>query len=349
MEKKTVKDLTGSKNDKAVIVSENGMAVAYTGDSDFEGFIRTELGAKYGGEPQVVYSFSWRNVKAQLELEKVSEIRKDGKFLYFGGVSVECEPGKGLFLPEKTAGKKEELVAAYNLDTETTATLLRFSEYASKDEMRYFMNGVFLAKNGDIAATDGRRLGVLKTDFKFGKWIVKHEVFQKLKKAKEIKIEALLPEPGVEVLRISGGGTTILCSPIDRQFPSYEKVIPDKFTRTEKSGIEFDYAKFKDYIKEKTGGKDNPGTVVLYKESIWCWNIEVGKLNFQTDKPMFFNPQYLADALKDGGNISWNDDGKESLRAVLFGTAKQMSVVMPKSYTAEAMPSKIDDKENTDD
>lgn len=344
MKKKTVKDLIGSRGDKAVIVSENGTAVAYTGDGDVNGFVRTELGAKYDGEPQIIYPESWLKVKARLELEDVSEIRKEGDSLLFGSIAVKCEPGEGCFLPEEMAGKKAETFAAYDLDAKTTAVLLRFSDYASEDEMRYFMNGVFLAENGDIAATDGKRLGVLKTDFSFGSWIIQRDVFYKLRKAKEIRIEALLPEPGMAVLRLSGGGVTVLCRPIDGLFPNYEKVIPDTFDRTEKNGIEFDYQKFKDYIKETTGDKGNPGTVVLYKESIWCGDVEVGRLNFRTEKPMFMNPVMLADALKDGGSISWSESNGEILRAVLFGNARQMSVVMPRFYVAEAMPSNIEEK-----
>lgn len=344
MKKKTVKDLIGSRGDRAVIVSENGTAVAYTGDGNVNGFVRTELGAKYDGEPQVIYPASWLNVKARLELEDVSEIRKDGDSLLFGSIAVKCEPGEGCFFPEEMAGKKAETFAAYDLDAKTTAVLLRFSDYASKDELRYFMTGVFLAENGDIAATDGRRLGVLKTDFKFGKWIVHRNVFQKLKKAKEIRIEVLLPEPGLEVLRLSGGGMTVLCEPVDGPFPPYEKVIPNTFSNTEKNLIEFDYAKFKDYIKETTGGKGCPGTVVLYKRSVWCGNTEVGRLNFQTDTPMFMDPVMLDGAVKDGGNISWNDIKGEILRAVVFGTENQMSVVMPRNYVAEAMPSNNEEK-----
>ena len=344
MKKTTVKSLVGGRRDKAVIVSESGMAVSYTGNGDDDsGFVRMELNTEYKGEPRIVYPTGWSHVKASLELEEVSEIRADGKRLLFGSVAVECADGIGL-LPEEIAGRKAETVAEYDLDAETTETLLRFSEYASKDELRYFMNGVFLAENGDIAATDGRRLGVLKTDFKFGNWIVKRDIFQKLRKAKQIRIE-LLEVPGLQFLRLSGGGVSVICKPINGTFPPYEKVIPSTFSSTEKNRIEFDYAKFKACIKEATGGKDDPGTVVLYKGSVWCGNTEVGRLNFQADKPMFMNPVYLADALKDGGNISWSEDEKsgEVMKAVLFGTKRQMSVVMPKFRNDNAMPSKIND------
>jgi len=106
----------------------------------------------------------------------------------------------------------------------------------SDDETRFFMNGVYLEKNGSglvMVATDGRRLAYVKRDFPdasipdFKGVIVPPKVLNLVSKraADEGPIQIAVTEKNIF---FSFGAYKISSVLIEGQFPNYQKVIPDK-------------------------------------------------------------------------------------------------------------------------
>ncbi len=106
----------------------------------------------------------------------------------------------------------------------------------SDDETRFFMNGVFMEKNGSglvMVATDGRRLAYVKREFSdvnipdFKGVIVPPKVLNLVSKraADEGPIEIAVTDKNIF---FNFGSYKISSVLIEGQFPNYQKVIPDK-------------------------------------------------------------------------------------------------------------------------
>lgn len=352
MDKKIIREITGKNAGAVYLQSLNGKAVILAGSDLTRGVSLVSLGAEYSGSAKAVSRNDLRSVKSSLELADVSRITEDGEYLMFGNIELRAAETDA---PIDVSLMGKAPLESISLDTDTTAETVKLTEYASKDETRCFLNGVYFAVNGEIVATDGRRLGLYRTPAKFGGWIIHREVFGKFSKPKTLTIDVMRRSGGEDkntLLRLSDGKKTVFAETINAVFPNYKRVIPDANERAEENKITFDYPKFKNYIKEVSGIKNlSNGKVVLYKRDIWCKDIKVGGLNFDLDMPIFMEASYLFDAVKDGGQIKWSERerfGDRNIKcvekAVVFGTEQQMSVVMPFAFNDDILPESMREK-----
>jgi hypothetical protein len=101
--------------------------------------------------------------------------------------------------------------------------------YISGDETRYFMHGVHFSPNGDIVATNGRRLLVLKgalSPFEKLEYdlIIHSEFLAILPEKGEIRIQTA---PSRQKLIFCQNGVEFSVESIQGKFPHYLKVIPE--------------------------------------------------------------------------------------------------------------------------
>ncbi|MCL2481158.1 MAG: DNA polymerase III subunit beta [Spirochaetaceae bacterium] len=105
----------------------------------------------------------------------------------------------------------------------------------SKDETRYFMNGVFLEKKENsfiMVATDGRRLSFIKKEFdsipeNIESSIIPIKILEIIKKLATGEGEFLIAISDKTIF-IKFDDNKIYSNLIEGQFPNYERVIPEK-------------------------------------------------------------------------------------------------------------------------
>ena len=109
--------------------------------------------------------------------------------------------------------------------------------FASKEETRYYLNGVLFEienKQGHVVATDGHRLikiplqergHKIKGDDQ--KVIIPREMIDKIKLVRGVEMcDLLFSSTGA--IEIEYDGTTYKCQAVDGTFPDYKRVIPDQ-------------------------------------------------------------------------------------------------------------------------
>lgn len=140
----------------------------------------------------------------------------------------------GEFPPASSpAAKKEPPLDKENLVKALSLVLFA----ASNDEGRPLLTGVKIIQTEEgavLAATDGYRLSVYRSDFKLPKDTsvviparALGEVVRVCQDEKEVK-EVLLSDAGDSQLVVRAGDTTIITRRIDGEYPNYEKIIPTK-------------------------------------------------------------------------------------------------------------------------
>jgi hypothetical protein len=168
-----------------------------------------------------------------------------------------------------------------NTSKESGKMLSYFPDYSfikesiSDDSIRYFLNGVYIAEN-HIVSTDGRQLHIIKRNTK--------ELPKGLFTLKNLKKDFFL-------------------SPIDGQFPNYQKVIPSDFTE-----------KIENITSHKKYGKQSESII----HSFWPL----------ISKGFIINEAYLEALGEDTWTIYTQGDTK---KAVCFLNAEKnrFAVIMP--------------------
>ena len=154
------------------------------------------------------------------------------------------------FAPEQVEAGE---LTALNFDSDKLSAILESVSIAiSKEETRYYLNGIFFngeKRNGDdqsrlvMVATDGHRLAMYESDMpcgdigakqefgSYGQIVPKAAIFAFMKALKKNKgapasIE-FITAGNTERVRLSVGGYVIESKLIDGAFPSYRRVIPN--------------------------------------------------------------------------------------------------------------------------
>lgn len=287
-----------------LVLSENGKAVSFTGNFE-RGAVRTDLDAKYNGPVLHISRIgrtSLRKIKPALELMDIKEIRFDGIYLLIGGYEIGADEVKSNALPD-ILGEHGNPVETHEFDAEGVKRIMHIADCASRDTGRLFMNGVYFAKNGDIASTDSHVCPVWRTKGSFGKIMVYYDAFEPFKKSK--KLEMKVYGIGRRTVVLTDGKTTVYSMEIDGDFPNYMKLIPGKGKGyVSGKGVYIDYKKFGNYIKS-TGSKYVPASVDFVDKTVWCNGIAVGTLGFSID-PLRVQSDYIKGAVEFAGdNVSW--------------------------------------------
>lgn len=174
----------------------------------------------------------------------------------------------------------------------------------SKDETRYFMNGIFCSAE-NFVSTDGRTMLYTRNNQDFGddKILYCREFSAFYGKADKIEI-------GEKSTRLTGKDCILYMRHIEGTFPPYKRVIPDEkntMTATIPAKKELEYH-IKKCKLEKTGLR-----IVLT-----CDNGEIAA----------FNPEYLLNFLKIGVTEL---HGSDSEKAFTGETEKINAIIMPMS------------------
>ena len=124
---------------------------------------------------------------------------------------------------------------------------------ASREETRYYLNGVYVDPAGLVVSTDGHRLfaGDFTPDNSratlpaFEGWIIPRDALQRALKAAPKRAK----DPAARVLEISPERVgDVVCRPVDGSFPDWRHVIPDAVTPDGKAA-QFDGAYLSDFDK----------------------------------------------------------------------------------------------------
>lgn len=210
---------------------------------------------------------------------------------------------------------------------------LTWCNVASIDEAtRYYLCGVHIAANGDIVATDGRRLHLVNMPTLEGKAqgsliIPSHavDILELLTKKSDCQMIMTLHDLGVQFV---GDGWTLTTKIIDGSFPDYKRVIPDTGSH-EKTTI--DFQDFEAALKKwkKTGLKAKTVWAKFEEGEIVVRSPDVADISFKmpcSSKPTIvcqFNAKFLADTGMIGD--AWLDSSGPSV----FKQDDKLAVCMP--------------------
>lgn len=192
----------------------------------------------------------------------------------------------------------------------------------STDLCRYFMTGVFFDENGNIVATDARRLSLAKTENVFGKTIVNPIAFSYFK-------GEVLMQWNEKMTKISQNDNVVYISNIDGQFPNYSRVISESYETTRTVNLSL----FKNEKLYKDNGLNNKVNFNGDSVSSDLLGCEIGKVSNPFIKASF-NGLYLKDIIKQHGeevSVSvpeLNNSGFIS-KCCRFGDDNYFTIVMP--------------------
>lgn len=172
--------------------------------------------------------------------------------------------------------------------------------YASDDEARYFMNGVFLDPQGQIVATDGRRMLINEGSITAWK---KPEAFL-TDVILPLDFVSILPEEGTIFLFmadnmvkiyafISHGGIDYTINTIEGRYPNWRRVVP----KNGKQKVRFPAEEIeKAAILTKKGRRASHKAI--FKSGIFQEGFEQKEDSVVTEDTCAFNATYMADVKK---------------------------------------------------
>jgi DNA polymerase-3 subunit beta len=235
--------------------------------------------------------------------------------------------------------ESESYPISFELDKEFMLKDFKWMSLAmSKEPARYYLNGIYLAPNGDMVATDGHRLNMISTkhrvNFNDRGVIVPRESIEVLFKiiAEHKKtLESVLVEVSESHTRftLKGSGSVLIVRNIDGTFPDYLRVIPN---RSERKNTDFnlDDVKTIDKRLKEIGAKPRDRLVKLNGDGatlITSINdepyTEKINVNLSLDIEIGFNVNYLKDTIN--GVLYYKDSGS----AVRIDNQNKTAVVMP--------------------
>lgn len=186
---------------------------------------------------------------------------------------------------------------------------------------RYFMTGVFFDENGNIVATDARRLSLAKTENVFGKTIVNPIAFSYFK-------GEVLMQWNEKMTKISQNENVVYIYNIIGQFPNYPKVIPESYKTT--GIINLSLFKNEKLYKDKGYNKVIFDGDSVSSNKLGC---EIGKVSNPFIKASF-NGLFLKDIIKQHGeevsvSVPELDDSGFINKACRFGDDNYFTIIMP--------------------
>lgn len=319
MTQKQINQILGKRQSSIYLTSEDARACFFTPiDALTTTFVKTETDIVYNyRQPLFIKDVNLVKERIKYELANIEKIETDGSIVKIGKVELKAENGT---LPIEL----DDNYRFYNLSEFNIPVL---EKYSSTDANRYFMNGVFFAKNGDCVATDGRRMAVQKTDLEFDDFIVSRQVFKFFEKSKYLDLDYY---PNSKTCVFSDDDKIVFTQCIDGTFPNYQRVIPKYELKPYE--IDFDYKKHKHLI-ESFSPKALP-RVCLYENGIYCGDYKVGSTSLNSDL-IVFDANFLNDIIKD---TSKNCDisGGSQVKACVFGDENFKVICMPCVYSAES-------------
>jgi DNA polymerase-3 subunit beta len=233
-------------------------------------------------------------------------------------------------------------------DTDKIKRLLRA---ASTDETRYVLNGIYWEGEGNLVATDGRRLHKESAaPFQIGehkgiiipnaacKLIPERAAISLLAKGEEPpRFIAFTAQQGILTIRI-------LSKLIEGNYPNYRQVIPE----ASGNSIRFDNTQAATALRKLAtiAAKDSPTLMtpsptgvtfsVKDKDGNLCGSFTQPAIIKGTPKPSTYNTKFLIDALENGGDCF---DTKGDLSpALITGIKGNTHVLMPVRTTDSAPP-----------
>ncbi|MFH1856199.1 MAG: DNA polymerase III subunit beta [Candidatus Omnitrophota bacterium] len=275
-----------------------------------------------------------------LEIQKNNQVVIDAKPCFFKLLGL---PKDEFPIPPKPS-KNEKLV----IEQAVFKQMLKLTSFAvSRDETRYVLNGIFFKAVGEfleLAATDGRRLAVVKEKVSIPKGMIK-EIIVPLKTINELN-RVLQDNGNVEILFSENQvcfdleNIRIISRVIEGEFPNYTNVIPkeskekiilDKgrffealrrinlLTSPDSPSVKIDVFKNKIIISKSTPEFGNGQDVVDLAEEYTGKELSVG-----------FNPIYLMDVFKNTteSSISLELSAGDKPGVIRFGT-QYTYVVLP--------------------
>ena len=186
---------------------------------------------------------------------------------------------------------------------------------------RYFITGVFFDENGNIVATDGRRLSLAKTDNVFGETIVNPIAFSYFK-------GEVLMQWNEKITKISQNDNVVYIYNIDGRFPNYPKVIPESYETT--GTINLSLFKNEKLYKDKWMNRVIFDGDSVSSDLLGC---EIGKVSNPFIKASF-NGLFLKDIIKQHGEevaVSVPELNSEGFidKTCHFGDDNYFTIIMP--------------------
>ena len=215
-----------------------------------------------------------------------------------------------------------------DIPTNEYETYVRAIDYTSKDEARYFLTGVYFAENGDIVATEGKRLFLNERNqekqFSFIMPVCKE--WKKIDSFYYTKEKTIFQKDGV----------TVIVKNIVGVFPNYKRVIPKIFQYTTVFSDNSFLQEIKEVVKIQKAERDAAYKTLFNKNKIACVSGDneyytVNKRTFiDSDEGFYLNSNYIVDMINTLGkyiqvNHNYNN------QAIVFNDTKDKIVIMPMS------------------
>ena len=179
---------------------------------------------------------------SEARAEKVNITSGSAKFRITGLSADEFPP----LIPEADAGSQPNLIAGkdndekrpfVSMDANTLLMMIQRTSFAaSKEETRYFLNGVHISLKPDkqvkMAATDGKRLAMATASLDDAPLEEKQGIIptKAVERLKDMLISSSIVRICLDDNRIifDMGDTTLVSRLIEGEYPDYEKVIPSE-------------------------------------------------------------------------------------------------------------------------
>ena len=107
--------------------------------------------------------------------------------------------------------------------------ILGLSKLAATHDVRYYLNSIYYC-DGELIATDGNILGILKTDLKLNKnFIIPLDLIKNLKRSTKTQPGYVDIAINDDVVSLTQNGSTYSAPVINTSYPNFKKCIPDSY------------------------------------------------------------------------------------------------------------------------
>ena len=249
--------------------------------------------------------------------------------LYKAGIAA---PNTDLLLSD--APNPQEFNAAPILaqfDGITLESLEFISRAMSKEETRYYLNGVFFGRD-HIVATDGHRMhgvttrgAIFANDDLRGFILPAKAVKLAIDAMKECKLKSFSISFTELKARFIIGHYEFVSKLIDGTFPDYKRVIPENAPQGSIDYVHFSADKMKAESKKLLAAADKRARIARFEDGKVTCGVYSCDSGFVPPFPMAFNLSYFLDAMIDGAAMHF----KFFDSPVKFVKDDYFSVIMP--------------------
>lgn len=331
-----IKNLKAKAKESVFLSSKEGKAIFAFGNIDCMRLIETDI--EYSDRDLEFSLGGFKKILPSLEFMNINKITVDDNCNYATFHS-----------PDKTIdcmvlGREFDFLDCFSDDftvipNDLIPVIQNIGLSVSSDCMRYFMQGIFFAENGDIVATNGCLLTLKKTPLKFHNLIVRPAAFNSFNGKKDVyvKIAKIIrnsygKDKVYTYIQLSDGDNKVITCAIDGRFPNYTKVIPEDMSVYETEFTE-GFGVFKK--NEKAFKSEIPYCAIFEEGSIKnSSGIEIcktqSKMNFR------FSVEYLKDVFLTFGdkiNVKFPKETSNwgTRKPVIFGDSDYFSLLVPLS------------------